>query len=309
MPAPVLVTGMMRSGTTWVGRMLCAGSGLSYISEPLNPHHPGIFRLPVRHDYTYINSENEKDFLPTFRDAVELRPRPFRELGSVRRPADVGRVGLTTLEMLRGRIFHRPALFKDPHALFSASWFADRLGCRVVVCVRHPAAIVSSHVRLGWRAPLADLRAQPTLMRDWLGQAEKELTAAERDPSVGRDPLQGNALLWKIIHQAISTYAERRPDFTIVRHEDLSSNPQKAYEALYDQLGLPFDSRAAGQIEAASSHRNPSELAVDAPHRTRLDSRSNLANWHKRLTPREVDLIREIVEPISSTWYDDSDWG
>ena len=172
MPAPVLVTGMMRSGTTWVGRMLCAGGGLTYLSEPLNPHHPAIFRLPVQHDYTYINSANEQDFLPTFRDAAALRPRPFKELGAVRRPADVGRVGLTTLEMLRGRMFNRPALFKDPHALFSASWFADRLGCRVVVCVRHPAAIVSSHVRLGWRVPLAHLRAQPAPVRDWLGQAE-----------------------------------------------------------------------------------------------------------------------------------------
>lgn len=309
MAAPVLVTGMMRSGTTWVGRMLCAGGGLSYISEPLNPHHPGIFRLPVTYNYTYISSENEQAFLPTFRDAVDLRPRPFRELASVRGLADVRRVGLTTFEMLRGRVTRRPVLFKDPHALFSAPWFADRLGCRVVVCVRHPAAVVSSHVRLGWRPPLAQLRAQPALMRDWLGPAEQELAAAEQDPSIGRDPLQGNAVLWKTIHRAIATYAERRPDFTIVRHEDLSNRPQEAYESLYAQLGLPFDSRASEAIEAASSQRNPSELAVEAPHRTRLDSRSNVGNWHKRLTAREVELIREIVEPVASQWYDDSDWG
>lgn len=299
---------MMRSGTTWVGRMLCAGGRLSYISEPLNPHHPGIFRLPVTYNYTYISSENEHDFLPTFRDAVALRSRPFKELSSVRRPADVRRVGLTSLEMLRGRIARRPALFKDPHALFSALWFADRLGCRVVVCVRHPAAVVSSHVRLGWRPPLSQLRAQSALMRDWLEPAEKELAAAVLDPSVGRDPLQGNAVLWKIIHRTISTYAERRPDFTIVRHEDLSNHPPEAYESLYAQLDLPFDDRAAAQIEAASSQRNPSELAVKDPHRTRLDSRSNVGNWHKRLTPRDVELIREIVEPVSSEWYDDSDW-
>lgn len=308
MAAPVLVTGMMRTGTTWVGRMLCASGRLSYISEPLNPHHPGIFRLPVTYNYTYISPENEHEFLPTFRDAVELRPRPFRELASARSPADVRRVGLTTFEMLRGRVTRRPALFKDPHALFSAPWFADRLGCRVVVCVRHPAAVVSSHVRLGWRAPLAQLRAQPALMRDWLEPAEKELAAAEQDPSVGRDPLQGNAVLWKIIHRTISTHAEQRPDFTVVRHEDLSNQPQEGFKNLYAQLALPFDDRAADQIEAASSRENPAELAINDPHRTRLDSRSNVGNWHKRLTPQDVELIREIVEPISSEWYDDSDW-
>ena len=108
MAAPVLVTGMMRTGTTWVGRMLCASGRLSYISEPLNPHHPGIFRLPVTYNYTYISPENEHEFLPTFRDAVELRPRPFRELASARSPADVRRVGLTTFEMLRGRVTRAP---------------------------------------------------------------------------------------------------------------------------------------------------------------------------------------------------------
>lgn len=299
---------MMRSGTTWVGRMLSASGRLSYISEPLNPYHPGIFRLPVTCDYTYIGSENEQDFLPIFRDAVDLKPRLLRELVSVRAPADVRRVGLTAAEMLRGRLANRPALFKDPHALFSATWFADRLGCRVVVCVRHPAAVVSSHLRLGWRAPLAALRGQPELMRDWLEPAEEELAAAERDPTIGRDPLLGNAVLWKVIYRTVSTYAERRPDFTIVRHEDLSSRPREAYERLYAQLELPFDERAAERIEAASSRENPSELAVKDPHRTRLDSRSNLANWHRRLTPQQVQQVREIVEPVSSQWYEDSDW-
>jgi hypothetical protein len=47
---------------------------------------------------------------------------------------------------------------------------------------------------------------------------------------------------------------------------------------------------------------------VQDPHRIRLDSRSNLGNWHKRLAPRDVELIREIVEPVATQWYDDSDW-
>jgi hypothetical protein len=305
---PVLVTGMMRSGTTWVGRMLCAGGRLSYVSEPLNPYHPGIFRLPVAHDYTYISHENEQGFLRPFQDAVALKSRPFKELLAVRGPADVRRVGLTAIELLRGRMGRRAVLLKDPHALFSAPWFADLLGCRVVICVRHPAAVVSSHVRLGWRAPLGHLRAQPALVRDLLSPYEQELADAEQDSAIGDDPLRGNALLWKIIYGTVATYAESRPDFTIVRHEDLSSRPLEAYDHLYSQLGLRFDDRAAGQIESATSQKNPAELRVQDPHRIRLDSRSNLGNWHKRLAPHDVELIREIVEPVAARWYDDSDW-
>ena len=34
--APILVTGAHRSGTTWVGRMLCASGEAHYVSEPFN---------------------------------------------------------------------------------------------------------------------------------------------------------------------------------------------------------------------------------------------------------------------------------
>ena len=34
--SPVLVTGMHRSGTSWLGSMLCAGGDLINIGEPLN---------------------------------------------------------------------------------------------------------------------------------------------------------------------------------------------------------------------------------------------------------------------------------
>ncbi|MBK8782585.1 MAG: hypothetical protein IPO22_12435 [Anaerolineales bacterium] len=33
---PLLVTGIHRSGTSWIGRMLAAGGGLTYANEPLS---------------------------------------------------------------------------------------------------------------------------------------------------------------------------------------------------------------------------------------------------------------------------------
>lgn len=37
---PVVVTGIPRSGTSWVGKMLQASGELTYINEPLNPRIP-----------------------------------------------------------------------------------------------------------------------------------------------------------------------------------------------------------------------------------------------------------------------------
>jgi hypothetical protein len=285
--------------------MLTAGGTVTYLTEPLNVLRPGIFRLPVRHDYTYVHSGNEADFLPIFQEAVRLRPHVLGELRAIRAPMDVGRVGVHVGQFLRGRIGGRRILFKDPYAVFSAEWFADRLGCRVVVVVRHPAAVVSSLRRLGWRAPLASLSAQPVLVRDWLEPFRDDLTAAQNIAGLRRDLIWSNAVLWRMIYFAVATYAERRSDFVIVRHEDLSRDPEHAYRRVYEALELRYDRRAAAAVKATTDGTNPAELPQNNPHSVRLDSRANLGNWRRRLSSVEIERIRSLTEPVASRWYPD----
>lgn len=38
-PSHLLVTGIHRSGTTWIGKMLAASGGLTYANEPLSVVH------------------------------------------------------------------------------------------------------------------------------------------------------------------------------------------------------------------------------------------------------------------------------
>lgn len=44
-PSPILVTGLHRSGTTWVGRTLPAGTQLAYVCVPMSPPIVGAFCL------------------------------------------------------------------------------------------------------------------------------------------------------------------------------------------------------------------------------------------------------------------------
>ena len=83
--APLLVTGMPRTATSWVGKMLEASGALVYVNEPLNPQHPpgrspGVLRADVSHAFQYISEENERVWLPAFRDTVRLRFHPLAEL-------------------------------------------------------------------------------------------------------------------------------------------------------------------------------------------------------------------------------------
>jgi hypothetical protein len=200
---------------------------------------------------------------------------------------------------------NRRPLVKEPHAVFSAEWFATRLGSEVVITVRHPAAVVSSWKRLNWNFEFAHLLDQPALMDDLLDPFRREMEAA-LDPSGAL--IDRIALLWRVVYETVARFEERSLGFHVVRHEDLSVEPVDGYRRLYDSLGLTLTPAAKTAILAASSSGNPKETRVENPHETRLDSRANLENWRRRLATDERARIRRLTEETASRYYPDEEW-
>jgi hypothetical protein len=353
-PKPILVCGAHRTGTTWVGKALAAAPQVAYISEPLNVlHRPGVLRVPVRYWYTYICAENEADFLPGLRETLQFRYHFARELLSLRSsaavdlPKDIGRMGRDAGIFLRGRLAGQTPLLKDPFAVFSALWFARRLGCQVVITIRHPAAFASSLVRLNWPFDFSDLLAQPLLMRDWLEpfRAEMEELAGkvsaqdqrqtQNQAHSGTDPaeiLVQGSLLWRMVYQAVDRMLHTSPEphpgnpaagnspslqgggdgvgseLIVVRHEDLSLDPVGGFRALYQRLGLEFTPQVEKTIYESSSSENPKELSKKNVHSVRLDSQANLHNWKRRLSREQIDSIRKLTEETATLFYPEMDW-
>ncbi|MCJ7435853.1 MAG: sulfotransferase, partial [Anaerolineales bacterium] len=166
---PILVTGAHRTGTTWVGKMLAANPQMAYISEPLNVlHRPGVLRAPVDRWYAYITKENEGRYFPAFQELMAFRYHLLDEIRSLRSRKDFLRMGRDASIFFNGRLLGQRPLLKDPFAVFSIPWFAERLNCKVVITVRHPAGFASSLKRLNWLFDFSDLLAQPALMHDHL---------------------------------------------------------------------------------------------------------------------------------------------
>lgn len=303
---PILVTGPHRSGTTWVGRMLAAGGDLAYVSEPLNVlHRQGVMDAPVRHWYTYVCNENEGEYVEAFEDTLDLEYKTGRELLSLRTPRDIGRMARDLSIFTIGRIGQRRVLLKDPFAVFSTEWFADRLGCQIVIVLRHPAAFVSSLKRLEWPFDFEDLLDQPLLMRDWLEPFRAEMQNAVKHPE---DLILQGSLLWSMIASVVEQTQARRPEFHVLRHEDLSLAPVKRFERLYADLELPFTTRAEAGIRGATSADNPEEVSLSSIYATNLDSAANLQNWRQRLDEDEVNRIRELTKAHWGQYYGDQDW-
>lgn len=301
---PILVTGAHRSGTTWVGRMLAADADTAYISEPLNVlHRPGVFRAKVARWYQYICDDNEKDYLPAFEELLDFDYHLWDEIRSIRSRRDFLRMGRDFLIFYNGSLRGQRALIKDPFAVFSASWFAKKLNCRVVVTVRHPAAFASSLKRLNWKFDFKDLLDQPLLMRNHLESYREAMTSIEPDDVIGQA-----ALLWKAIYRTVHSTREANPDFLVVRHEDLSRDPINGYRDLYAKLGLDFTRKVEATIQTSSSSENPRELSRSKTHSVKLDSRANMENWKKRLTEAEINRVREMTADASNLFYSDGEW-
>jgi len=302
--APILVTGAHRSGTTWIGKMLAASPQVAYISEPLNVwHRPGVLRAPVSKWYTLVTEENEAEYLPAYRAMLGFRYGLWRDVRSLRSRKDFLRMGRDFSIFLRGRLLGQRPLIKDPFAVFSAPWFAERLGCRVVVTVRHPAGFASSLKRLNWPFDFRDLLDQPLLMQRWLGvdRAEMEMIQAE-------DVIGQAALLWRMVYRVVARMMKLYPSFVIVRHEDLSLDPASCYRDLYVALDLDFTPKVEETIMNSSSSENPVELSKNKVHAVKLDSRANLDNWKKRLSEAEITRIRKITGKTAKLFYSDEEW-
>ena len=304
MSQPILVTGAHRTGTTWVGKMLAASPALAYISEPLNVlHRPGVLRADVTHWYTYICDENESAYLPAFRKMLAFRYNLWREIRSLRSSQDFARMGRDATIFWHGRLTGQRALIKDPFAIFSIPWFAEKLDCRTVVTVRHPAGFASSLKRLNWPFDFKDLLEQPLLMRDFLEEDRDVMQSMPADDIIGQA-----ALLWRIIYRIVHRTKKLLPSVEIVRHEDLSLDPVSGFHTLYAKLNLGFTPKIENIILNASSSENPNELSKKKVHSVKLDSRANVDNWKKRLSAEEIQRIRTLTEEVADLYYPDAEW-
>ncbi|WP_043628720.1 sulfotransferase [Nonomuraea candida] len=312
--APVLVTGLPRSGTSWTGKMLAAGGELVYVNEPLNPEHPpgrcpGVLAARVTHRFQYICDDNAGQWLPAFRDTVALRYRWAAELRANHAPYDLARLLRYGAAFTWGRLTGRRALLDDPFAVLSAGWFARRLGCRVIALVRDPVSFVASWQRLGWTVYFHELLEQPLLVRDHPELLELRALVGSQDR------IAKAAALWRVTRAIL----ERTPEVLLTSYESLAADPIAGFRRLYAYAGLRWTPSAESRVlracrpgprtpgtgtgagtraEAGTRAGAGAGFAWSGLSRTAyrpMDSRRALADGARGLTPEEITRIRALT--------------
>ncbi len=304
-PTRVLVTGLHHSATTVVGEVLAAGSGRAYLYEPFNLHKT-LSHSEVIFDrwYTYLTKDTDArilDGLDTIIFAKHVARRVAAKFGQVQRPSDLLRLLRFVLISGRIRAAREALIIKDPIALLSAGFLADRYGLRVVQLLRHPCGFVEAILRRKSRFPIAHLTGQTSLMADHLEPWRHRLAEAE----AADDALVEAATVWAALNDMALRRAEADPRFLVVRHEDIATDPDQMFGTISAHCGLAV----TAAIEAAMRERFRQGGASDArvhkadKHYTRRDPAVATSKWRARLTEQQIAAIWGIAGPVAAAYY------
>lgn len=203
---------------------------------------------------------------------------------------------------LRG-LFTRRSVVKDPIAVNSAEWLAATFDMRVIVMIRHPAAVAASYKRLGWTISFSDLLSQASLIREHLSPFETEITDFARHE---RAPFEQATLLWKLVYSRVSKYREAHGDWIFIRYEELANDPAEGFRTLFEELDLEYSDRVHRVVMEHSAPTNPVES--EDPHSVMRNSAKSIWRWKNELTEPEIGRVRNRVEGIADAFYSDEDW-
>ena len=291
---PIIVTGAHRSGTTWVGQMIALDNNVRYIHEPFNIDEPR--KHPLKYWFEYVSvddpSEKQEEMYNFISEILDFNCRGVcKDFSMIRGPRDISRFFKDSFE----RMYKIP-LIKDPIALMSTDWLAEKFDADVVLLVRHPAAFVASLKVKKWAHTFEHYTKQEKLM-EVLAPYADQITLFEKSE---QDIIDQGILLWNIAYYRVSQFKKAYPDWIYIKHEDLSMNPVDEYKQIYKKLGLNFSSKVERKIIESST-------AKEAGHLTR-DSKENITTWKKRLTEEEIERIRKETKEISDIFYSEDYW-
>lgn len=303
---PILISGSHRSGTTFVGKILSFSSDLEYIHEPFNVEYaPYLKRVNPDLWYMYVNDDNSNDFKSKIEMILDfkfpLSINSFKNFHS----KDI----LTILEYkyitCKNFLNHKRPLIKDPIALFSLPWLSKYFNMEIVILIRHPAAFASSIKHLKWSHNFNHFLMQPKLMSDYLQPFKEEI---EDFCTYEHSYVEQAVLLWKIIYSTVYSYQNHYPNWTYLRHEDISDNPVEEFKSLFKKLDLDFTKKIESKIIKYTEQKSYSDPIYFNSSCLLRNSKVNKQYWKSRLTLEEINFVKAQVEEISSKFYSEHEW-
>jgi hypothetical protein len=304
---PILVLGVPRSGTTWVGKVLALGYDARFVNEPDSEHKdPFAFKAKLDLGRFPLLSADERApsaYVELWRRAFRgARPSSGLRTVLARWLIQQGRNSgdLATVQCWRGAPSPmmrtaaalavppgytrdgRRLVIKSVHAPLAAEWVGARQPtARVVVVTRHPLNVIASWVDLGYRDCHLDLN---TAVLDRFGKSWDLRPPPATASDVSR-------VAWEIalFMSALQGTLARYPTWIEASHEDLCLDAKAGFERLFAQLGLAWSNRVEDFLRRSNQ-------SSEDPSSTERVGRDQPTRWRRTLSSEQVATIGRVLD-------------
>lgn len=305
----ILLFGMPRSGTTWIGKTFDSHPSVDYRHEPdsqfsLNEILP---LLPESNDHE-IDQEALSSYL------AERLPRCSpRTCGKQPRFAKQGESPLCrqsdqllilaskVLEKAMGRAISWPTT-RQGRLTWKSIESVGRLGTllslyprsRGILILRDPRGYVASVMRGEARQQFL---GSDSIANDWdLFSLLCETRYAKQQgitlPRIQQDPLEKRlAWLWVLYNQKAIDDIRDLPNGTVVRYEDLCAEPEQGYRDLFGFCGLNWNPQTQNFVTASTQ----ANQANDEYYSVYKHPMVSASKWRKELSDSQIASITEIT--------------
>lgn len=294
-PPLLVVCGLHRSGTTYLGELL-KEAGVTVVHEPLNEKF-GMADVSIAYPYAEYSSDRYSELVD---DAVNFA-RPWNKDATQTKKRIWGRWiyrltgGHSGLRWGGIRLRHLVNLpvgkicLKDPFMSLATPYLVGTHGVSAVCMVRHPAAIHYSTARQNWWFDIENLSSQSELIARYgsdIPEEHWELARKHAAASV--------ALLWKFMVRINMKLAKSTPKLLVMTHEQLCLEPQDATKRIFAHFGLPFTHRLEVYVKEHSSGSR-AEGQSGKVHDFTRNSRELPIIWKQKIDPADEKMIEAIA--------------
>jgi hypothetical protein len=299
----IFVTGVIRSGTTFLGKMLSRPLHVDYIHEPFH----GGYTLPDRRVLLprYVRPGDESDEIQRYRKQVAHLYRYDIAMRTALHPQDAwyrkivkhiaGSRGPFYLRLAKLNPFHRAAVIKDPIGKLVTGFLYREFNTTPVIIVRHPVSLAASLERLGWWPEVREFAVQDDLVEDFFADEPDFLFRS------WPNRMLESMAHWRATYKVLLQQAEEHSDWQVITHEALSEQPIAVLQTLYGNLGLPWSPAIARRLRTLTSASNS---ATARPGRVQDFKRDSARIFRLRRDAVPVEQRRQIFEIVKDVALD-----